>query len=200
MLRQVLTAGVVTGLMWLGMPSLALASPLIDFLGTTSAPCGGAVISWNSDGVDDDGCDAVGIIGQALDPDAGSGGGGLRLASGLFWTGSTMSARLPIGISGSTNLLPGDLGAIDSSLPGGVDMPPIDHVMIDRLMPRGDGAAVDPAGFLASGLALSSLPSGPTGEGLLGPNPVDNAVVPEPGTWLLLGTGLAMALRRRRRT
>lgn len=199
-MRRPITAGGVAGLMWLAMPSLALAAPLIDFLGPASDPCGGAVISWSDDGADDGGCDAAGIIGQTLDPDAGSGGGGLRLASGLFWNGSTMSARLPIGISGSTNLLPGDPGEIDTGVPGIIDMPPIDHVMIDRLMPRGDGTGVDPGGLLASGIALSSLPSNPRGEGLVDISPVDNAVVPEPGTWVLLGTGLAMALRRRRRT
>lgn len=197
-MRGTLAAGVVAGLMCLATPSLALASPLIDFLGPTSAPCAGAVIRWNDAGVEGEACENADISGQAIDPYAGSGGGGVPLASALFLPGRT-TARSPSGITGSTSLLPGDLDGIDTGIPGFTDMPPIDHVMIDRLMPRGDIPG-EPGGLLASGGALSSLAPGPAGDGRFDRSPVNNAVVPEPGTWLLLGTGLAMALRRRRRT
>ncbi len=188
--------GVVAGLMWLVSMTTATAAPVIDFLGRPMDPCGRAVIAWadiasSSRDVVDETCDESGDQATVIDPMTGGAGGGLGLMSSLFWTGRALAG------GGLTDppLFNGPFAGVPDSpetttgLPSG-SPPLVRHSpSIDDLGAGGGGGS-----FLAEGGSLRSFPPGAAD-----PRAINPAVVPEPGTLLLFGTGLALAARRFRR-
>lgn len=189
--------------MWLASASSAAAAPVIDFLGQPAEPCGDAVITWTDVssplGSMEEACDASGELDAVIDPNAGSGGGGIALMSALFWPGRTLAGAT---FSGPPLVNDGQVfDVLDPDLPA-PDSPEITTTGVPTGTPTlrrhppsidGFGSFADRAPFAAEPASLPSLSPGLTDPGVISP-----AVVPEPATLLLFGTGLAFLARLRR--
>lgn len=199
----------IGGLMWLASVSGAEAATLVGFSNEEAcrphqlpwmifSPAGMGIVDLGLNLLSTDECEEDLVAVQ----DGGSGGGGFGGVSGGFPSGGApVSAFLPdaLGSEGEFALTP---ELFDSSEFPGDDFG-------DSLNPAGPDGGNGVTFTFNGGNVVLSL-DGPLGDDdsgsprfdVTGPQNFDDpnlTVVPEPGSFMLLGTGLALAVRRLRR-